>query len=176
MTDIKFINLLKTRKISQQDLANTLVNILINKNIKIATAESCTGGLISKKIVDIPGSSKIFDFGACTYGNNMKSKVLNVKESTLKNHGAVSGQTACEMAKGVRLLSSSDIGVSTTGIAGPGGGTKEKPVGLIYIGISTAKNTFAVKTNINSSLSRSEIRNISGDMALFYAINTANKF
>ncbi|EYE89179.1 damage-inducible protein CinA [Fervidicella metallireducens AeB] len=108
--------------------------LLIRKNLTISTAESCTGGLVAATLINYPGISSVFYEGAVTYSNESKIKRLNVKECTLKKYGAVSFQTAEEMAEGIAKSAGTDIGVSTTGIAGPGGGTEEKPVGLVYLG------------------------------------------
>lgn len=116
-------------------LEEVVGKILVENNLTIATAESCTGGLLGGAIINYPGISKVFKEGFITYSNEAKIKRLNVSEKTLKNFGAVSSETAAEMAKGAALSSGSDIGISTTGIAGPGGGTKEKPVGLVYVGL-----------------------------------------
>ncbi len=131
------------------DLQTAAVEKLLEHNVTIATAESCTGGLISERITQIPGASRIFGCGVCSYANEIKHRVLGVSEETLQKYGAVSEQTAREMASGIRRLAGSDIGVSTTGIAGPGGGTKEKPVGLVYVGIDSDDLTTVLKLNIN---------------------------
>lgn len=130
------------------DLQTAAVNRLLEKKLKIATAESCTGGLVSQRITQVPGASEIFDCGVCSYANEIKHSVLGVDEETLGKYGAVSEQTAREMARGVRRLAGADIGVSTTGIAGPGGGTPEKPVGLVYVGIDSDRLTTVLKLNI----------------------------
>ena len=111
------------------------VTYLKNNGLKIAVAESCTGGLISKRITDVPGASDVFDMGIVSYANGIKNRFLGVSEEILNTVGAVSEETAAAMAKGVCEAANADIGVSTTGIAGPGGGTKEKPVGLVYISV-----------------------------------------
>jgi nicotinamide-nucleotide amidase len=103
----------------------------------IATAESCTGGMLASLLTDIPGSSDYFDRGVITYSNQSKTDLLNVPTTTLKDHGAVSEQTARAMATGIRTHATTTYGVATTGIAGPGGGTPTKPVGLIYIAVAT---------------------------------------
>lgn len=131
------------------DLQTAAVNELLKKKLTIATAESCTGGLVSERITQIPGASEIFGCGVCSYANEIKQRVLGVSEETLAKYGAVSEQTAEEMARGVRKLAHADIGISTTGIAGPGGGTPEKPVGLVYIGINSDKLTTVLRLNIN---------------------------
>ena len=117
---------------------------LINKNITIATAESCTGGLLAHYLTSISGSSTYFIQGIVSYSNHAKESLLGVSKKTLDTHGAVSEQTAYEMAVGIRTNASTDIGISTTGIAGPTGGTAEKPVGLVYIGLAS-QNTMKVK-------------------------------
>ncbi|MFW5799632.1 MAG: competence/damage-inducible protein A [Spirochaetota bacterium] len=124
---------------------------LIEKNLTIATAESCTGGLIASKLVDFPGISKVFKEGFVTYSNESKIKRLSVKENTLKRHGAVSKETAKEMAEGAALSAETDIGLSVTGVAGPGGGTTEKPVGLVYIAIYYKDKTYVRETNYPGS-------------------------
>jgi len=113
-----------------------IIENLIKKNIKIATAESCTGGLLAKTITDIPGSSAIFDVGLITYSNQSKIKLLDVNPETLEKHGAVSEQVAIEMANGLKKITDCDIAISITGIAGPTGATKNKPIGLVYIAIN----------------------------------------
>ncbi|SFU56439.1 competence/damage-inducible protein cinA [Clostridium sp. DSM 8431] len=110
-------------------------DLLINKKLTISTAESCTGGMIAARLINYPGISEAFLEGAVTYSNEAKMRTLKVKEETLAAVGAVSEETAREMALGIAKRTGSDISVVTTGIAGPGGGTKEKPVGLVYIGV-----------------------------------------
>jgi nicotinamide-nucleotide amidase len=120
-------------------------DLLIKKKLKLAVAESCTGGNISFLIVNIPGSSEYYLGGVCSYANDAKMKMLGVKKETLEKYGAVSEQTAIEMAEGARKEFKSDIAISTTGIAGPAGGTQAKPVGLVYIGYSDKDTSFAEK-------------------------------
>lgn len=126
-------------------LEETVVRALGEKHMTIATAESCTGGLLAKRITDIPGSSDVFEMGAVTYANRIKEMVLGVRPETLERFGAVSEETAREMAEGIRRAAGSDIGIGITGVAGPGGGTKEKPVGLVYIAMSTPRGTCTYK-------------------------------
>lgn len=126
-------------------IAKNVVQLLQNANSVLATAESCTGGLISGAITSVSGSSDVFGFGVCSYANEAKMKLLGVRAETLEAHGAVSEETAMEMAAGVRKLSGSDFGIATTGIAGPTGGTPEKPVGTVWIGFSSEKKTFALR-------------------------------
>ncbi len=131
--------------VDSPSLEYTLVNLLIDNNITLSTAESCTGGMLSGCITNVAGASGVFGFGVCTYANEAKMKLLGVKSETLDTFGAVSKQTAMEMAEGIRRLSGSDIALSLTGIAGPGGGTQEKPVGLVYLGVSVGQKVYAKK-------------------------------
>ncbi|MDR2931877.1 MAG: competence/damage-inducible protein A, partial [Oscillospiraceae bacterium] len=120
------------------NLQTALVEKLMRQGRSIATAESCTAGLISKRITEVGGSSKVFGCGISAYSNEIKTRLLGVSKETLDAHGAVSAETALEMARGVRKVAGADIGLSVTGIAGPEGGTRDKPVGLVYIAVSTA--------------------------------------
>lgn len=115
--------------------------ILRGNNLTLAVAESCTGGLVADKLTDVPGSSNYFDRGIVSYSNRAKCELLDVKKDSLAAHGAVSDVVAEEMAEGVRVNSDTDVGLSTTGIAGPAGGTMKKPVGLVYIGLATDENS-----------------------------------
>lgn len=123
--------------------AENVVQLLKERGVTLATAESCTGGLISAEITSVSGSSDVFGFGVCTYANEAKMKLLGVRAETLASVGAVSEETAVQMAEGVRKLAGANIAVSVTGIAGPTGGTPEKPVGTVYIGCSTKTGTSA---------------------------------
>jgi len=114
---------------------------LRKNNITVATAESCTGGLLAHLLTNISGSSEYFERGVITYSNKSKMELLGVPQETIKEYGAVSKQTAKAMAIGIKEQANVDIGISTTGITGPTGGTKEKPVGLVYIGIATSRKT-----------------------------------
>lgn len=120
-------------------------DLLRDGNLSLAVAESCTGGLVSHKITNIPGSSDYFDRAVVSYSNRSKLELLDVQEDTLYDHGAVSKAVAAEMANGVKALAATEVGLSTTGIAGPGGGTEEKPVGLVYVGIILGKTTWTKK-------------------------------
>ena len=115
------------------DMQTALVHRLTEKKLTIAVAESCTGGGIASRLTDPPGASNALLCGVVSYSNQSKIDLLGVREETLQAHGAVSGQTALEMARGARSISGADIGLSVTGIAGPGGGTDEKPVGLVFV-------------------------------------------
>ena len=139
------IQKLLTGHIFPNPTPQTLIHILKEKNYTISTAESCTGGLIAKTLTDVSGVSDIFMGGAATYSNQAKIDILGVSEDSLKNHGAVSEQVAKEMALGAKKAYKTDVAVSTTGIAGPTGGTTEKPVGLVYMAIATQKNTTVFK-------------------------------
>ncbi len=113
--------------------------ILRKRKLTLAVAESCTGGLISSRITDISGSSDYFIMGIVAYSNEIKENILGVSAKSIKKYGAVSKQVALEMAGGVKLFAGTNIGIAATGIAGPRGGTKSKPVGLVYIALSTNK-------------------------------------
>jgi len=110
--------------------------MLTRRGLKVATAESCTGGLIGDTLTSVPGSSAYYEGGVISYSNALKQRFLGVTAATLEQYGAVSEETAREMAAGIRDAAGVDIGIATTGIAGPGGGTPEKPVGLVYIGLA----------------------------------------
>ena len=113
-------------------LEEEIVKKLLEKQYTVTTAESCTGGLLAGRILNVPGASSVYNEGHITYSNEAKERLLGVSHGTLVRYGAVSRQTAEEMARGAAKAAKAEIGLSTTGIAGPGGGTKEKPVGLIY--------------------------------------------
>lgn len=137
------------------------VAFLKERGLTLALAESCTGGLAAKRITDISGASAVF-LGSCvTYANEAKMKLLGVREETLARFGAVSEQTAREMARGAREALGSDVAVSVTGIAGPLGGTPEKPVGTVFVGISTEKGEEVRALSLSSMRSRDFIRNVS---------------
>ncbi|MCG2590486.1 competence/damage-inducible protein A [Rhodohalobacter sulfatireducens] len=127
-------------------LAEVLGELLIEKNMTIATAESCTGGLLSNEITDIPGSSRYMLGGVVAYSNDVKKNLLSVSQNSLEQYGAVSKKVALEMAKGVAEYVGADIGVSSTGIAGPSGGTEEKPVGMVWMGFWINGEHFALRS------------------------------
>ncbi len=122
-----------------------IVDNLVKNQIRIAFAESCTGGYVSHMFTNISGVSNTFDRGIVCYSNAAKVQLLNVESKTLEKYGAVSEEVANQLAFNLRILSSVDIGIGITGIAGPTGGTEEKPVGLVYIGFSTEKETVVKK-------------------------------
>jgi nicotinamide-nucleotide amidase len=153
------------------NLEQTVVKLLMENGQKIALAESCTGGYIAKRITDVPGSSEVFEYGIVSYSNEVKMKLLGVKSETIEQFTEVSEQTAAEMADGVRLLSGADIGISVTGISGPGGGTEDKPVGLAYIGFSHSGGTYVRELKTGRSLdSREYNRYVTASNALHMVI------
>lgn len=119
------------------ELLNKVSDVLKKQHLTLATAESCTGGLFAHLLTNVSGSSEYFDRGIISYSNRSKIELLGVPEKLLTTYGAVSEQVARAMAEGIRTRAGVDIGVSTTGIAGPNGGTKDKPVGLVFIGVAT---------------------------------------
>ncbi|MBZ0299591.1 MAG: nicotinamide-nucleotide amidohydrolase family protein [Anaerolineae bacterium] len=139
----------------------------------ISTAESCTGGLVLHRLTNIPGSSAYVAGGIVAYSNSVKQTVLRVKQGTLLAHGAVSEQTALEMAAGVRQLLKTDVAVSITGIAGPGGGTSEKPVGLTYIALAGPDDLLVVQRHIWDG-DRLAVKNASAEAALQLVLDTLN--
>lgn len=151
----------------EMSLAETLVELLDMGGLNLATAESCTGGMVASAIVDVSGASGVFYEGLVTYSNNAKIDRLGVSIDTLFDYGAVSAETAIEMANGL-LKGNVSIGVSLTGIAGPQGGTYEKPVGLVYIAVVSERHTDIYK-NIFSG-DRNGVRRKAKNMALFYAV------
>jgi len=118
-------------------IEKTVVELLAAKGLKVTTAESCTGGMIAEKITSVPGASAVFGRGVVTYANSQKEEILGVSRETLEKYGAVSSQTALEMSRGALERSDADIAVATTGVAGPDGGSADKPVGLVYVSIYT---------------------------------------
>ena len=135
-----------------------LNEVLRKKKIKIAVAESCSGGLISYNLTKLPGSSKYFIMGVICYSNSSKIKFLKVKKETLLKYGAVSVETCKQMCKNLLKISKSNIAISITGIAGPDGGSIQKPIGLVYIGIASEKKVEIKKFLYNKKLSRVNIQ------------------
>ena len=140
----------------------SLVKILIKKKLKIAFAESCTGGLLASSITSISGASKIFNLGLITYSNQAKIKFLRVNKNIIKKYGAVSHECCLAMVNNLSKISKANINVSITGIAGPKGGTQQKPVGLVYIGIKrgnkTQINRYFFKSNKRSSIQKASVK------------------
>jgi len=137
----------------------SLIKKLIDKKISISVAESCTGGLLASKITSISGASAIFNMGLITYSNNAKIKILKVNKIIIKKFGSVSFQCCEQMVKNLSDISNSKINVSITGIAGPKGGTKKKPVGLVYVGLKFG-NKLIVKEKKFKSKNRKEIQKL----------------
>ena len=148
--------------------AEELVALLCGRGLTFATAESCTGGLIAKKITDISGCSSVFHGGVVSYSNYVKENVLGVSGETLAAVGAVSRETAEQMARGARRVTGADVAAATTGIAGPGGGTAEKPVGLVYIAASFGEKTVVTKNIFPGT--REEVREQAANKAIQMAI------
>ena len=137
--------------------AQKLVKLLSKKKLKISFAESCTGGLLSSSITSISGSSKVFTIGLVTYSNQAKIRLLKVNKRTILKHGAVSYETCLSMVKNLSKISKTNISVSITGVAGPKGGTKQKPVGLVYIGIKRGNKTI-IRKNLFKNKNRYSIQ------------------
>ena len=126
-------------------LSLKIVNLLTKKKLNISFAESCTGGLLASSITSISGSSKVFTFGLVTYSNNAKINILKVPQNIISRHGAVSHETCMYMVRNLNRISKTNISVSITGVAGPNGGTRKKPVGLVYIGIKKGNKILVKK-------------------------------
>jgi nicotinamide-nucleotide amidase len=149
-----------------ETLEGAVARLLQERDATLALAESCTGGLLAKRLTDMPGSSAYFTEGLVTYSNEAKERLLGVPHALLLEYGAVSEPVARAMAEGARTVSSADYGLSVTGIAGPDGGTEEKPVGLVFVGISDARGTFAEKLDFSAwARSRDSIRERSTNRA-----------
>ena len=144
---------------------NLLIKKLIKKKLKISFAESCTGGMLSSAITSISGASKIFNIGLITYSNNAKIKFLKVNKNIIEKYGAVSHECCFAMVKNLSKISKANINVSITGIAGPKGGTKQKPVGLVFIGIKKG-NKIVIKKNLFNSKNRKAIQKATVKKAL----------
>ena len=153
--------------IDVDSLEQVVVEQLLHQEKTLATAESCTGGLIAKRITDIPGSSAVFEMGAVTYSNRIKHERIQVPQELLEKYGAVSEPVARAMAEGVRRAAGSSLGIGVTGIAGPGGGSKEKPVGLVYLALSDGQQTWVTKMPGGGRIgSRTYYRNRAASTAL----------
>lgn len=147
--------------------------LLTSRYLTLATAESCTGGLIAHRITNISGSSKYFERGVITYSNSSKMELLKVPEDMLEKYGAVSAETARAMAAGVRELAKTDLGLGVTGIAGPTGGTPDKPVGLVYIGLADGKDVEIFEFKFKGN--RADIKHQTSEAALKILINYLTK-
>lgn len=151
-----------------------VVGLLLEKGLYVTAAESCTGGLFASMITEVSGSSGCFCGSAVTYSNSEKNHLLGVEKSTLENFGAVSYNTAIEMADGARILFGADIGIGITGIAGPTGGSTEKPVGLVYISLSRQGGTVVYKKIFKGT--RKEVREAAASFALSLVFDAAKEF
>jgi nicotinamide-nucleotide amidase len=142
-------------------LSQKVVKLLSKKRLKISFAESCTGGLLSSSITSISGSSKVFTLGLVTYSNKSKINILKVPKKIIMKHGAVSYETCLSMVKNIYKISRTNISLSITGVAGPNGGTKQKPVGLVFIGVKKGNKTlvkkFLFKKRTRNSIQRSTV-------------------
>ena len=155
---------------NMKKLSLNLVKSLYRKKLTISFAESCTGGLLSSYVTSINGSSKVFNMGFVTYSNESKVKILKVPKKIINKFGAVSYETCFSMVSNLKKISKSDISVSVTGIAGPKGGTKKKPVGLVYIGIKKGRKVL-IKKNLFKEKKRNEIQKFTVKK-VFELINT----
>ena len=144
---------------------NLLIKKLVKKKLKISFAESCTGGMLSSAITSISGASKVFNIGLITYSNHAKIKFLKVNKNIIEKYGAVSHECCFAMVKNLSKISKANINVSITGIAGPNGGTKQKPVGLVFIGIKKG-NKIVIKKNLFKSKNRKAIQKATVKKAL----------
>ena len=143
-----------------------MADLLQANELTVACAESCTGGLLAARLVNVPGISDVFKTSVVTYSNKAKKRLLGVKKSTLQKHGAVSQETAEEMAKGAAAQLKADVAVAVTGIAGPDGGTEEKPVGLVYIGCHVKGKTTVKKYQFSGNRNRVREAAVSAALAL----------
>lgn len=157
------------------ELPCALVALLRERNLHIATAESCTGGLLAKMITDVSGASSIFEGGLVTYSNSVKCKALGVSPSILDRYGPYDHRVALQMAEGAKRIMGADIGVGITGIAGPGGGTEDKPVGTVYIAVYYGKESKVTKFKFGQKLSRDRIRELSAINALIMVLEMVKK-
>ena len=150
-------------------LEEVVANLMINNKVTIATAESCTAGLLSARLTDVPGSSQYFNRGVVCYSNELKHDLVDVNQKTLDRYGAVSEETARELAVNIAKKLKSEIGISITGIAGPDGGTEKKPVGLVFVGISYRNNVYIKKYNLTPN------RNINRELTVILCLNEIRK-
>ena len=152
------------------NLSLKILKLLTKKKLTVSFAESCTGGLLASSITSFSGSSKVFNMGLITYSNNAKVKLLNVPKKTITKYGAVSYETCLSMVKNLSKISRSNISISITGVAGPNGGTKEKPVGLVYVGLKKGSKTI-IKKNLFKSKKRVSIQKATVNQALKMILN-----
>ena len=152
------------------NLSLKILKLLTKKKLTVSFAESCTGGLLASSITSFSGSSKVFNMGLITYSNNAKVKLLNVPKKTITKYGAVSYETCLSMVKNLSKISRSNISISITGVAGPNGGTKEKPVGLVYIGLKKGSQII-IKKNLFKSKKRISIQKATVNQTLKMILN-----
>ena len=154
--------------------AEKLVNLLIEKKLHITTAESCTGGMVASRIVDVANSSKVFNVAYVTYANEAKEKYLNVDSKTIEKYGVVSEEVTKQMALGALKEANADISIVTSGIAGPTGGTEYKPVGMVCFGVGIKDNVYT-STKYFGNIGRNKVRSMATEYIIDFAINLIEK-
>lgn len=154
--------------------AEKLVNLLIEKRLHITTAESCTGGMVASRIVDVANASKVFNVAYVTYANEAKEKYLNVDSKTIEKYGVVSEEVTKQMALGALKEANADISIVTSGIAGPTGGTEYKPVGMVCFGVGIKDNVYT-STKYFGNIGRNKVRSMATEYIIDFAINLIEK-
>lgn len=154
--------------------AEKLVNLLIEKKLHITTAESCTGGMVASRIVDVANASKVFNVAYVTYANEAKEKYLNVDSKTIEKYGVVSEEVTKKMALGALKEANADISIVTSGIAGPTGGTEYKPVGMVCFGVGIKDNVYT-STKYFGNIGRNKVRSMATEYIIDFAINLIEK-
>lgn len=154
--------------------AEKLVNLLIEKKLHITTAESCTGGMVASRIVDVANASKVFNVAYVTYANEAKEKYLNVDSKTIEKYGVVSEEVTKQMALGALKEANADISIVTSGIAGPAGGTEYKPVGMVCFGVGIKDNVYT-STKYFGNIGRNKVRSMATEYIIDFAINLIEK-
>lgn len=154
--------------------AEKLVNLLIEKKLHITTAESCTGGMVASRIVDVANASKVFNIAYVTYANEAKEKYLNVDSKTIEKYGVVSEEVTKQMALGALKEANADISIVTSGIAGPTGGTEYKPVGMVCFGVGIKDNVYT-STKYCGNIGRNKVRSMATEYIIDFAINLIEK-
>lgn len=154
--------------------AEKLVNLLIEKKLHITTAESCTGGMVASRIVDVANASKVFNVAYVTYANEAKEKYLNVDSKTIEKYGVVSEEVTKQMALGALKEANADISIVTSGIAGPTGGTEYKPVGMVCFGVGIKDNVYT-STKYFGNIGRNKVRSMATEYTIDFAIKLIEK-
>lgn len=154
--------------------AEKLVNLLIEKKLHITTAESCTGGMVASRIVDVANASKVFNVAYVTYANEAKEKYLNVDSKTIEKYGVVSEEVTKQMALGALKEANADISIVTSGIAGPTGGTEYKPVGMVCFGVGIKDNVYT-STKYFGNIGRNKVRSMATEYIIDFAIKLIEK-